>query len=89
MKAIKYYGVFRGSATMPIAAFAIKGEAEDYASHRNASVKECYMDCGYRCSSCGGLTIAAPDALPCDNCELSDGCTVQPFTDECEEARRG
>jgi len=28
-----------------------------------------------------------PDVLPCDDCELRDGCTVQPFTMECEVIR--
>lgn len=32
----------------------------------------------------------APDALPCDNCELENhGCSFQPYTDECESYRRG
>ena len=84
MKAIKYYGVFRGGvATMPIAAFAVKDNAEDYASrHVNMAIRECYMDCGYPCPSCGSLIFAA-NALPCDECELSNGCIDQPFTDGC------
>ena len=87
MDAIKYYGVFRKAATMPLAAFAVGPDAEEYAAHRKVTVKECWMDCSFRCPACGGL-VAIPVALPCDDCDLSDGCTLQPFTDECEEARQ-
>lgn len=56
MKAIKYYGVFRGAATMPLAAFAIGPDADAYASRRSKmTVKVCYMDCGLRCECCGSI----------------------------------
>ena len=87
MNAIKYYGVFRGIATMPIAAFAVEQDARGYARRLRASVKVCYMNCGYRCPECGGMTLVEP-TLPCDDCELADGCTLQPFTPECKEARK-
>lgn len=35
------------------------------------------------------LTAISSDVSPCDNCELSDGCIVQPFTDECDYLREG
>ncbi len=36
----------------------------------------------------GSISTAAPDALPCDECELESGCIMQPFTKECKEYRR-
>lgn len=62
MKAIKYYGVFRGSATMPLAAFAVGNEAESYAKRRHKmSVKICYMDCSSLCPACGSLITVTSD----------------------------
>jgi len=56
MNALKYYGVFRGDAKVPTAAFALKSDAENYKGRRTKMIiKECWMDCGCPCPNCGNL----------------------------------
>ena len=43
--------------------------------------------CAEWLNSGGSITTATPNASPCDDCELEDGCIVQPFTAECRAYR--
>lgn len=85
MKAIKYYGVFRGCATAPIAAFAVEAEAQLYASQkRKVTVRPCYMDYGYLCTSCNSLVRVAPDEPAeklCPECETGTLHEIGPIPD--------
>lgn len=72
MAQAKYHGVFRGSATEPQAFFYLTHDAQQFAKSKDhMSIKPC-------------LVTWESAVLPCDKCELNDGCTVQPFTDECK-----
>lgn len=64
MDVIKHHGIFRGAATVPLATFFIRDDAEDYARHQSrVTIKECYMLCGCLCPSCGNLVTYEKEPL--------------------------
>lgn len=71
MPQAKYHGVFRGSATEPQAFFYLAYDAQQFANSKDhMSIKPCL--------------VTWKSAVPCDRCELNDGCIEQPFTDGCK-----
>lgn len=57
--------------------------------YESAWVCPVHDETGRECSICGRpMTIRMRRRnMPCDNCELSNSCIVQPFTDECERIK--